>query len=807
MNFRKLHQSPRTWYVLAAGIVIVSCAKQLAPTGNSVPVPAEPLAVVKEDGSTAQARAKEIRETTSLTLADGLKVDLWASDSLAPDPIAMSIDDQGRVYLTRTNRQKNSEFDIRGHRDWMTPSIALQSVEDRRAFLRKTFDPAKSKENEWLKDLNEDGSHDWHDLAVEKDEVWRLEDTDKDGIADVSTRILSDFFEEVSDVAGALLVRAKDVFVGIAPDMWRLTDTNGDGILDRKTSISHGFGVHIGFGGHGMSGAIEGPDGRIYWGIGDIGANLVDVTGKKYSYPNEGVIVRSNPDGTDFEVFASGLRNTHEFVFDEYGNLISSDNDGDHPGESERLVHIVDGSDAGWRSNWQYGKYTDPKNNSYKVWMDEQMFKPHQAGQAAYFIPPIQNFHNGPTGMVYNPGTALGSAWKNKFFLVEFVGNPARSPIWSFGLKPKGASFVLDGEQKVLGGILPTGIRFGPDGALYVADWLNGWDTKNAGRVWRLDVTEDKNDMKALRLETQRLMQLDYASQKENALFDLLSNPDMRIRQKAQLELAQRGGKGAAEFGRAIVQTTNQLARVHGVWGIGQLARENKSYASPLLALLKDKDNEIVAQAAKVLGDAAVPEAGPLLVPLLTSSNPRVQFFGAQALGRVDYKESVPALLKMIEANKDEDLYLRHAAVVALARLNQVEPIIALANHPNKSLRLAAVLVLRRWGNENVRLFLNDKDEYIVAEAARAINDDLSIPGALPDLAATLKETRFTSEPLLRRAINASLRVGGDPQLQALLDFAKRKDVNKELRTEALAALGTWANPSVLDRVDGRYRG
>ena len=66
----------------------------------------------------------------------------------------------------------------------------------------------------------------------------------------------------------------------------------------------------------------------------------------------------------------------------------------------------------------------------------------------------------------------------------------------------------------------------------------------------------------------------------------------------------------------------------------------DRSYASPLLALLKDKDTEIVAQAAKVLGDAAVPDAGPLLVPLLTSTNPRVQFFGAQALGRVGYKEA-----------------------------------------------------------------------------------------------------------------------------------------------------------------------
>jgi quinoprotein glucose dehydrogenase len=809
MNLRKLSRSKSVLYALGAGIVIFSCAK-MAPTGSlgsSVPTAPGALEVIQEDAATARAKAKEIRESVSLKLADGLKLDLWATDSLAPDPIAMSIDDQGRVYLTRTNRQKNSEFDIRGHRDWMTPSIALQSVEDRRKFLRETFAPEKSKENEWPKDLNEDGSHDWRDLAVEKDEVWRLEDTDNDGMADKSTRILSDFFEEVSDVAGALLVRAKDMFVGIAPDMWRLQDTNGDGIPDKKTSISHGYGVHIGFGGHGMSGAVEGPDGRIYWGIGDIGAQLTDVNGKKYNYPNEGVIVRSNPDGSDFEVFAAGLRNTHEFVFDEYGNLITADNDGDHPGESERLVYIVDGHDAGWRANWQYGKYTDPRNNSYKVWMDENMYKPRQAGQAAYFLPPIMNFHNGPTGMVYNPGTALGSDWKNKFFLVEFVGNPARSPIWSFGLKPKGASFVLDGEKNILNGILPTGIRFGPDGALYVADWLNGWDTKNAGRVWRLDVTEAKNDMQALRQQTQRLMQLNYESQSENALYDLLSNPDMRIRQKAQLELAKRGAKGAAEFSRAIVQTENQLARVHGVWGLGQLARQKGPYASPLLALLKDKDPEIVAQAAKVLGDAAVPEAGPLLMPLLSSSNPRVQFFAAQAIGRVNYKEAVPALLKMIETNADEDHYLRHAAVVALTRLNQVEPIIALANHPNKSLRLAAVLVLRRWGNENVRLFLNDKDEYIVAEAARAINDDESIQAALPALAATLKETRFNSEPLLRRAINASLRVGGNEQLDALLDFAKRKDVSKELRAEALAALGTWAEPSVLDRVDGRYRG
>ncbi|MBL7872872.1 MAG: HEAT repeat domain-containing protein [Cyclobacteriaceae bacterium] len=769
--------------------------------------PAEKPLVVREDPAEGVIKAKEARENVSVQIADGLILNLWASDSLAPDPIAMSINDDGAIFLTRTNRQKNSEFDIRGFQEWMTPSIALQTVEDRRAFLRATFAPELSKKNEWLKDLNKDSIHDWHDLAVEEDEVWKLEDQSGDGIADISTRVVHDFNDEINDVAGALLVRKRDMFVGIGPDMWRLQDTNGDGIPDKKESISHGYAVHIGFGGHGMSGAIEGPDGKIYWGIGDIGANITAKDGKKYPYPNEGVIVRSNPDGSDFEVFAAGLRNTHEFVFDEYGNLITSDNDGDHAGESERLAHIVEGADLGWRSNWQYGKYTDPKNNRYNVWMDEGLSEPRWENQAAYIIPPIQNYHNGPTGMVYNPGTALGSAWKNKFFLVEFVGDPTRSHIWSFGLKPKGASFELDGEKDIISGILPTGIRFGPDGALYVADWINGWNTKNYGRVWKIDVTEGTNDLKAERGETKRLMQLEYEDQSAETLLNLLSYADMRIRQKAQFELVTRGSKGEDVFKQALSQRENQLARVHAIWGIGQLAETDKTKAAQLIDVLKDQDLEIVTQAAKVLGDRKYSEAGAQLIPLLSTANPHVKFYAAQALGRMQHKEAVTPLINMIDTNNDEDNYLRHAGVLALSRIGEVDPIVALASSPERDLRIAAVLVLRRLKSDRVAIFLQDKDEYIVAEAARAINDDLSIEKSLPALAGLLKEERFSSEPLLRRSINAALRVGGEKELDLLIAFAKRITVSPALRGEALAALGTWASPSVLDRVDGRYRG
>ncbi len=761
--------------------------------------------VIFEDQDQIAERAKASKEKLPIKITEGMEITRWASDSLAPDPVAIDIDDQGAVYLNSTNRGKVSEFDIRGHRDWMTESIGFQTVEDRKAFLHRTFAPENSEKNTWLPDLNGDGIHDWHDLTVEKEEIWKIEDKNGDGYADQSTRILNQFNQEVTDVAGGLLVRKKDAFVAIGPDLWRLDNTHKKGLWTNAKSIATGFAVHIGFGGHGMSSVLEGPDGKIYWQIGDIGANITTVDGRNLPNPNSGVLVRSNPDGTDLEIVASGIRNTHEFVFDHYGNIISSDNDGDHPGESERLVHIVEGADIGWRSNWQYGKYTDPKNNLYKVWMDEKLYLPRWEGQAAYIIPPIRNYHNGPTGMVFNPGTALGKKWQNKFFLVEFVGNANNSHIWAFDLKPKGASFDFQSEVDVVRGILPTGIRFGPEGALYAADWVNGWDAKNYGRVWKLDVTSKENDLAAERQKTKEYIQMDYSKAPLSQLGELLYYGDMRVRQKAQFELVERGETNA--FEQAINQKENQLARVHGIWGIGQLARKKPALADKLIGLIQDTDPEIQAQAIKTLGDNKYKNAAKAIIPSLASSSARVQFFAAQALGRMEEAEAVKPLLKLVEMNRDQDVYIRHAAVLALSRIGQVEPIVALATSSNRSLRIAAVLVLRRLKNPAIEQFLYDSDEYIVTEAARAIHDDESIPAALPALAKTLTVNKWTSEPLIRRAINACLRVGTAKEIDYLVAYIQRQDIPDALRAEGIATLGTWGSPSVLDRVDGRYRG
>lgn len=755
--------------------------------------------------SEAAQRADSLQDAVPIQLADGLTIGLWASEPLVADPIALAIDDHGRTYFTRSQRMGQSEFDIRGYEHWMTPSISWQTVEDRRAFLRETFSPERSAEHSWIEDLNGDGLSDWRDLAVEAEQVYHLEDTDNDGRADRSQLFVRDFNSEVTDVAHAVLPWDDDVFLGVAPDVWRLTDRDGDGMSDSKSSISHGYGIHIGFSGHGLSGLTYGPDGRLYWAIGDIGLNVTDQEGKQWAYPNQGAVLRANPDGSDFEVFAAGVRNPHEFVFDPYGNLISVDNDGDHPGEKERLVYLINGSDSGWRTNWQFGKYVDEGNNAYKVWMDEELFKPRFDGQAAYILPPIASYHSGPAGMAYNPGTALSAKWRDRFFVAEFTGSAGRSRIFAFQLEPQGAGFRFVGEEVVTQGLLTTGIDFGPDGALYIADWVEGWGTNNQGRIWKIDVEEQDAAYATLRSETQALLAEDLAARSDEALGTLLHHADMRVRLKAQFMLADRSA--AETLLAAARQTDYQLARLHGIWGIGQRARVDAHEAEVLVALLNDTDPEVRAQAAKTLGDVRYAPASNALMRLLSDATPRARFFAAEALGRIAHPPAVQPILDMLEANNDEDTYLRHGGAIALARIGETDPLVALAAHPSRALRIAAVVALRRMRDPGVARFLEDADPYIVTEAARAIHDDTSIEAALPALAALIREDRFTEEALLRRIISANLRVANSRGSAALARFAARENAPEAMRAEALAVLGTWPEPSVLDRVDGRYRG
>ena len=773
---------------------------------------------VRLTSADAARLAAEARKGVKVEMPPGLELKLWASDELIVDPVALEFDEKGTLYATSTSRN-NMPLDIRDHPTWVPTVHTLKTVADLREFYRKELAPERSARNQWLPDLNQDGSHDLRDLAELKDRLYRIQDTDGDGVADTSKIMIEGFNADPTyDVAGGLLYDDGDLLFGIAPGVWRLKDENGDGTIDKQIVISEGYSIHPAFGGHGISGLTMGPDGRIYWEVGDIGLDVTDKNGKRWSYPNQGAVMRSEPDGSNFEVFATGIRNLQEFSFDEYGNLISVDNDGDHQGETERLVYIPNGSDSGWRSNWQYGKYTDAKNNRYNVWMDENMFKPRFAGQAAHIVPPVAAYHSGPSGMVYNPGTALTDEWRNYFFVSSFPGAAANARIYGFKLRQDGAGFALQDDKVLLSGILTVGLKFGPDGALYLADWITGWDSKNKGRIWKLDSPQAAAS--PMRTEVRTLIAAKFDTRSAADLGTLLRHADMRIRQKAQFELVRRGdvktllAAAVAEdrAPRSDDEPARKLARIHGVWGIAQLARrgrakEGAQHAALLTPLLTDPDAEIRAQAAKMIGDIPYAQAAPSLVPLLADSAPRARFFAAEALGRVAYKPAAAPIVAMLAANDDKDVYLRHAGSLALSRLGDSSALGALSQHSSRAVRIAAIIALRRLRSPEIARFVADSDGLIVQEAARAINDDGSIEAALPALARVLGEKRSTSEPLLRRAISANLKVGSAEALARLAAFAGDSTRKEDMRVEAVAAMSVWPNPSPMDRVDGIHLG
>src|SRR5688572_4133291 len=103
-------------------------------------------------------------------------------------------------------------------------------------------------------------------------------------------------------------------------------------------------------------------------------------------------------------------------------------------------------------------------------------------------------------------------------------------------------------------------------------------------------------------------------------------------------------------------------------------------------------------------------EAADQIVPLLKDQSSRVRFFAAEALGRMEYEPATQMLIDLLRANNDEDVYLRHAGSLALARIGKADPIINLAKDNSRAVRIAAVVALRRMSHPGVAGFLNDAD-------------------------------------------------------------------------------------------------
>ena len=78
---------------------------------------------------------------------NNLQVTLWAKQPMLKNPVAISHDPEGRLYVTEANRRKSVDLDVRNMKGlepviWPALDYSLQSVEERRTLLKKYFDPA-----------------------------------------------------------------------------------------------------------------------------------------------------------------------------------------------------------------------------------------------------------------------------------------------------------------------------------------------------------------------------------------------------------------------------------------------------------------------------------------------------------------------------------------------------------------------------------------------------------------------------------------------------------------------------------------
>lgn len=754
-------------------------AATLAPGGTGFLLAQHGEGGAEQDGPMRVAAASDDaqKQIPSFELGPGLVCDVVAAEPDICNIVAFAIDDRGRLYAAETFRIKDGVFDNRSYMQWKDRDLACLTVADR-----------AKKYEEFLAD-------DLERLAKYSERVRMLVDTDKNGTFDRSTVFATGFNALTDGIASGVLPVGDDVYFTNIPKLWRLRDTNDDGVADEREVLHDGYGVHTSLIGHDLHGLVVGPDRRLYFSIGDRGLH-VEHEGKTHAYPHEGAVLRCELDGSDLEVVHRGLRNPQELAFDKYGDLFTGDNNSDG-GDKARLVQIVPGADSGWRIGYQW-------LSDRGAWNREKLWHPRHPEQPAWILPPISNFANGPSGFAYDPGVGLDERYRDCFFLCDFRGGAAYSGVFAVRLERAGAGYELESVSKPVWRALATDIDFGPDGALYFSDWVTGWDKTGKGRIYRVRTPQMRNDM-ALRNNV-RLLASDLVTRPVGQLRALLSHADRRIRQKAQFALVDQGATDV--LAAVAADEPDRIARLHGVWGLGVLARKDRAVLARVEPLLDDGDSEVRAAAARVVGDLRHRESEAMLSKLVGDPSSRVRREAALALARLGPamgKRGKQALIGLLRHNADRDAVLRHAAVHALSQVDDSGFLHRHMRDESPAVQLGVLLALARRGDAKVAEFLRHDDAQLRFEAARAIYET-PIPAAMRELALLAGDDRADSDRIDWRALNAN-RVVGDVECgERLVHAAQLAAHSRKTRVEAIEILAEWNAPHGQDRVFGNWR-
>ena len=483
-----------------------------------------------------------------------------------------------------------------------------------------------------------------------------------------------------------------------------------------------------------------GMDGWFYMSTGDKGVyGLVSkIDGSKAEIKGGGVI-RFRPDGTHFEVYCSGTRNSLDISMNAEDEIFSYDNTDDGLGWNTRFTHLVDGGyygypydyrprdeDAEGQARWNASKdemkkareaydkavkdaTKDAKTDEEKAAILAKLNfkKPSQLVPQfrPYTLWAMEDWGGGsPTGAIAYNEDALPAEYRGNLFHSEW----GKGQFERIVVERTGATYkVVKRDDKFLKGgtqpFRPLGVCITPDGTgFYICDWnINGWNSKkayDAGRLIKLTWTgQSQAAPKPAWYVPAATGQKFQATTAE--LIAGLAHPAQSVRLVAERRVGERGVEAVSPLIALLKDSsaTNE-ARWSAIWTLDRID-DGKAGRDAIISLLTDQqvDVSIRMQAARQLGTRKAREAIAPLTTALNDPNAAMRFRAATALGRIGDRQPVGALIDKLA---EPDLFARYAVFTALNRIGAAEPaawdtIVQALSSEDSRVREGAVFAMR----------------------------------------------------------------------------------------------------------------